>query len=103
TSGVPLNHSCPSRGRTRPLTTLSNVDLPEPLGPTMHVTPPWGTLKSTPLMTSPPPYPATTPSKRRNAVDSAMVPRFTDFVVTTAQARVQNGGVTSSFAGRPRH
>src|SRR6266508_4990664 len=53
----------PRRGRSSPLIVASSVDLPAPLGPTMQVIPPSGTRSDTPCSTSPPPYPATTPSR----------------------------------------
>src|SRR5258705_4072102 len=53
----------PSLGRSSPLITRSTVDLPAPLGPTMHVTVRSAQLRSTPCRTLPPPYPAVTADK----------------------------------------
>src|SRR5271165_404491 len=60
--GSPRCSTRPSRGRSTPLITASSVDLPAPLGPTMHVMAPAGTSKETSCRTSPPPYPAVMPS-----------------------------------------
>src|SRR5215472_17358625 len=67
TSGTPRNVMLPRRGLSRPLIAASSVDLPEPFGPTMQVSPPSVTLSDTPCSTSPPPYPATTPSTTSTA------------------------------------
>src|SRR5258708_23912187 len=67
TRGMPRNVMLPRRGLSRPLMVASSVDLPEPFGPTMQVSPPSATVKDTPCSTSPPPYPATTPSTTSTA------------------------------------
>src|SRR5215467_1107851 len=61
-SRSPRCSTWPLLGRRMPLMTDSNVDLPAPFGPTMQVMPPAGTVKDTSWSTSPPPYPAVTPS-----------------------------------------
>src|SRR5215471_9955445 len=70
TSAAPRNVMLPRRGRSSPLIVASSVDLPEPLGPTMQVRPPSATVNDTPCSTSPPPYPATTPSTTSAGSDS---------------------------------
>src|SRR6266571_7249299 len=62
-SGAPRSVMLPRRGRSSPLIVASRVDLPAPFGPTMQVIPPSGTVSDTPCSTSPPPYPAHTPSR----------------------------------------
>ena len=52
---APRKAIVPSRGRSRPLIARSTVDLPAPLGPTMQVTEPASTSRSTPWSTSPAP------------------------------------------------
>ena len=50
-----LNVTVPRFGRSNPLTVLSTVDLPAPLGPIRQVTVPASTLRLTPLRMSPAP------------------------------------------------
>ena len=45
--GWSKNSLCPVSGVTRPSMALIKVDLPAPLGPTMPITAPTGTWKST--------------------------------------------------------
>src|SRR5215204_5278794 len=59
-SDFPSSSISPFRGWSSPLIARSTVDLPAPFGPTMQHTERWGTSKSTPWRTSPPPYPANT-------------------------------------------
>ena len=54
-SGAPWKVISPWRGRNRPLIVASSVDLPAPLGPTMHVISFSGTSNETSLRMSPPP------------------------------------------------
>src|SRR5882757_4908756 len=51
----------PARGRSRPLTVRSTVDLPAPLGPTTQVIISGSSARSTPRRISAAPYPAQTP------------------------------------------
>ena len=48
-------HDLARAGPQHPEIVARRVDLPAPFGPTMQVTPPCGTAKSTPRSTSPPP------------------------------------------------
>src|SRR5215831_2447396 len=70
-TGSPRSRMLPRRGRSSPLIVASRVDLPAPLGPTTQVIPPSGTVSDTPCSTSPPPYPATIPSRTRAAARAA--------------------------------
>ena len=58
-TSTPSTTIVPDRGASRPLATLSTVDLPAPLGPTRQTTVPAGTFTVRPRRTSAArPYPA---------------------------------------------
>ena len=75
--GSPSKRISPSRGRSSPLIVAISVDLPAPLGPTMHVIFPRGTSSVTSLRMSPPPYPAVTPDTLSNALPVDVLSRLT--------------------------
>src|SRR5262245_29567438 len=74
----PSKRTRPWLGRSSPLTVLSTVDFPAPLGPIRQVTVPALTMRSTPLRMSPAPYPATTPSSSSMAATSGSQVRVED-------------------------
>src|SRR5579859_7490126 len=112
TSGSPRNVMLPRRGFSRPLMVASSVDLPEPFGPTMHVSPPSVTVNDTPCSTSPPPYPATTPSTAsavkpsRGPSGASKAGLHVGLVVTVvlvgAQVSVEHLGVVANLLRRSR-
>ena len=55
TSESPRKEIWPRRARRMPVIVASSVDLPEPLGPTMHMISCCATVNETPLRMSPPP------------------------------------------------
>src|SRR5215467_1549444 len=94
----------PRRGRSSPLIVASSVDLPEPFGPTMQVRPPSATVNETPCSTSPPPYPATTPSTTSAGAASPSDPSTAAFfliVLVGPQVGVEHLRVVSHLLGRP--
>src|SRR5579875_2661429 len=110
--GSPRNVMLPRLGLSRPLMVASSVDLPEPLGPTMQVRPPSVTEKVTPCSTSPPPWPATTPSTASAGSPAAAgsgalmagppVAVLRVVVLAGAQVRVEHPGVGPHLGGRSR-
>src|SRR5215467_6806055 len=104
TSGTPRNVMLPRRGLSSPLIVASSVDLPEPFGPTMQVRPPSATANDTPCSTSPPPYPATTPSTTSAGSDPGTA--GLDVAVTVAvlvvgtEVRIEHLAVVAHLPGR---
>ena len=62
-----LKVTVPAITGSRPVTALSKVDLPAPFGPMTETTSPGPTLMLTPDTIAAPPYPASTPVRRRTA------------------------------------
>src|SRR5262245_20601831 len=101
-SGSPRNVMVPSRGLSSPLIVASSVDLPQPFGPTTQVIPPSATVRLTSCRTSPPPYPAVSPSM----TSAAGVPLLA-LVITVlridfcgAKVGVKHAGVVPDRRGR---
>src|SRR5579859_3399552 len=112
TSCSPWNAMAPRRGLISPLMVASSVDLPDPFGPTMQVNPPSVTENETPCSTSPPPYPATTPSTAsavkpsRGPSEASKAGLHVALVVTVvlagAQVRVEHLRVVANLLRRSR-
>src|SRR5258708_7944784 len=110
TRGTPRKVMLPRRDLSRPLMVASSVDLPEPFGPTIQVSPPSATVNDTPCSTSLPPYPATTPSTTSTAspLGGSMFPGARSYactallrlVVAGAKVGVEHLGVVAYQLGR---
>src|SRR5579875_2652508 len=92
----PCSVIVPSRGRSRPLITAISVDFPAPFGPTTQVIPPRATVSETPRRTSPPPYPATTPSTTRAGPSGIVL-----ILPRAAEVGVEHPRIGPDDPGRP--
>src|SRR5262245_40075034 len=85
----------PSLGLSSPLIVASSVDLPQPFGPTTQVMPRSATVRLTLCSTSPPPYPAVSPSMTSAAAAPLVGPviAFLRITFRGAEVSVEHAGV----------